>query len=511
MRGGVAVLLGLGLLVPTVAHATSATNHNARAHITNLSTIVTPTLNAQERANVPQNRQYDVKISFPKEYIAPSREGQEKEFYFCITLEGKPEGASTSEKFYYWIKKAATIQRGKTITLTTLDFSGDFSHDGKTYTDVKPTDGAKWYLYYQKGHNDYSFSVTGSRWDTTYVYNQRANLALECSYAENSIILNKDKDKIPVHYYVEWADLQGNNKKKCSTHNAGLLSETTIPFEASKTDSGYKDDFLYEYNGKTSLNWLIIKSLGLWYPDGITRNGRYTLIAELQGKNDEETARLKKCYALTLTGDELNGWKLVLSSNIKEGKKVEETDTGDFETVYEDTADLFEGETRVKTQGVKGKKTTTTPYYYVLSANQEEEIIEQGTPSETTTDPVNQVVLRGTKKRPQPPAPPVPDVPDTPPAPNPQPNKPTPQAPDTPNSDGAQGQGNAQGDTHNSGNNSGSATTTPNTTHASQHAQKLNKKRAVPQTGDFLHAGALASAIACVGSILVGAGRKKHS
>lgn len=76
-------------------------------------------------------------------------------------------------------------------------------------------------------------------------------------------------------------------------------------------------------------------------------------------------------------------------------EEVEETEEIPFETKYEDTDTLYEGETEVKTAGEKGEKRTT---YTVTYADGKE---ESRTVKETKTvkEAKNEVVLRGTKAK----------------------------------------------------------------------------------------------------------------
>ena len=79
---------------------------------------------------------------------------------------------------------------------------------------------------------------------------------------------------------------------------------------------------------------------------------------------------------------------------VKEEVKTEEVP---FETQYQDTDSLYEGETQVKTQGVAGEKEVT---YQVTFVDGEEESREAAS-EKVTKEPVAEVVLRGTAEREQ--------------------------------------------------------------------------------------------------------------
>ena len=75
-------------------------------------------------------------------------------------------------------------------------------------------------------------------------------------------------------------------------------------------------------------------------------------------------------------------------------EEVTKTEVAAFGTTYKDDAKMYKGATYVKSKGVNGEKDVVYKVKYVEGEKVEEEVI-----SETITEkPVNQVVVRGTKK-----------------------------------------------------------------------------------------------------------------
>ena len=93
---------------------------------------------------------------------------------------------------------------------------------------------------------------------------------------------------------------------------------------------------------------------------------------------------------------------------VQEGMKIEiknveyktktDVQTIDYETTYEDTDELYEGESEVKVSGVQGERTIVTKERYVNGKLDTTETIS----NKVTKEPVNKVILNGTKEKPAP-------------------------------------------------------------------------------------------------------------
>lgn len=87
-----------------------------------------------------------------------------------------------------------------------------------------------------------------------------------------------------------------------------------------------------------------------------------------------------------------DGMKIVVK-NIKY-KTVTSKETIDYEVVYKDSDELYIGETSVETEGAEGERTVVTKEKYVNDKLDSTELVS----SEVTKEPVNKVVLNGTKE-----------------------------------------------------------------------------------------------------------------
>ncbi len=75
-------------------------------------------------------------------------------------------------------------------------------------------------------------------------------------------------------------------------------------------------------------------------------------------------------------------------------KEVTRKEKADYGTTYEDTSKMYKGATFVKSRGVKGEKEVVYRIKYVEGKKVGEEAVSE----KITKEPVNQVVVRGTKK-----------------------------------------------------------------------------------------------------------------
>lgn len=94
--------------------------------------------------------------------------------------------------------------------------------------------------------------------------------------------------------------------------------------------------------------------------------------------------------------DELITETRVITVNRVEVKTVTESETVDYETVKEKTDSLYEGETKVKQEGEKGKIEYTYEITLVDGEETERELVKK----ETVKEAVDKIVLVGTKKKP---------------------------------------------------------------------------------------------------------------
>lgn len=117
---------------------------------------------------------------------------------------------------------------------------------------------------------------------------------------------------------------------------------------------------------------------------------------------DTNTALLEAGY-VTSNSDEINlDGVNIASSDTVEIKTVttdEESEVSEipFETVYEDSSELYSGEEKVKVEGINGELTKTYSVSRYADGTEKERILIS---EERSKEPVNKVILKGTKTKP---------------------------------------------------------------------------------------------------------------
>lgn len=77
-------------------------------------------------------------------------------------------------------------------------------------------------------------------------------------------------------------------------------------------------------------------------------------------------------------------------------QEITETEELDYDTEYEYSDELYEGETEVRSYGVKGERTATYKLIYIAGQLEEKQLVSE----EITKEPVNEVIVCGTASRP---------------------------------------------------------------------------------------------------------------
>ena len=237
-----------------------------------------------------------------------------------------------------------------------------------------------------------------------YVY-QQMNIGTKGVVDPGAIVLEDDWKDLTVHFTTILSERDQN----------GNYIETVNPFKNTKKRAIVEENVLFPRDGgrfnffdpenkfwdnEGSFYWAMMGHEMEMYNHYTGKTKQFTLCAEWAGDRKDE---LEERYNLDVKGDDAKGWTVTLTSNIQKEEKETKRDL-DFKTIYEDDPNLYEGETKVKTPGVKGKETVTTTHYFLLKLDQTKKEIETKETRKTTQEPVNEVILRGTKKRPSTPS-----------------------------------------------------------------------------------------------------------
>lgn len=269
-----------------------------------------------------------------------------------------------------------------------IDLSSVKDQKGDTYTDCEFNG---FYLPVYRGNTKYGASLDEKSKEITALLQQNMETHTKMTVEDGSIILKSDKNNMPVLFDIEYKE-EGKDSEYPFKNKQNLNAiKRTLNFEEGEIDLSL-DNYADDYSFYRAVNGNSLQTFNPWTP----RVNEYKLHANFTGDRED---LLKERYTLAMSGNDLDGWNLVLKSKIKEGMK-EEVTVEDFKTVYEDDPTLPVGKTKVKQKGVKGKTVTKTTYYYLPTGNGGEKILEVKDPVVEKTEPVNKIVLRGTKKVP---------------------------------------------------------------------------------------------------------------
>lgn len=318
-------------------------------------------------------------------YYNPADEGKDISFWYIFGFNGKDKDGNMKTGLFAQRKYSGKIGETKVYE---IDLSSVKDQKGDTYTDCE-FNGL--YLSLYRGNTKYGASLDEKSKEITALLQQNMETHTKMTVEDGSIILESDKNNMPVLFDIEYKE-EGKDSEYPFKNKQNLNAiKRTLNFKEGEIDLSLDND-ADDYSFYRAVNGNSLQTFNPWTP----RVNEYKLHANFTGDREDV---LKERYTLAMSGNDLDGWNLVLKSKIKEGMK-EEVAVEDFKTVYEDDPTLPVGKTKVKQKGVKGKTVTKTTYYYLPTGNGGEKILEVKDPVVEKTEPVNKIVLRGTKKVP---------------------------------------------------------------------------------------------------------------
>lgn len=318
-------------------------------------------------------------------YYNPADEGKDISFWYIFGFNGKDKDGNMKTGLFAQRMYSGKIGETKVYE---IDLSSVKDQKGDTYTDCE-FNGL--YLSLYKGNTKYGASRDEKSKEITALLQQNMETHTKMTVEDGSIILESDKNNMPVLFDIEYKE-EGKDSEYPFKNKQNLNAiKRTLNFEEGEIDLSLDDD-ADDYSFYRAVNGNSLQTFNPWTP----RVNEYKLHANFTGNRKD---LLEERYTLAMSGNDIDGWNLVLKSKIKEGMK-EEVAVEDFKTVYEDDPTLPVGKTKVKQKGVKGKTVTKTTYYYLPTGNGGEKILEVKDPVVEKTEPVNKIVLRGTKKVP---------------------------------------------------------------------------------------------------------------
>ncbi len=230
---------------------------------------------------------------------------------------------------------------------------------------------------------------------------------VEQALEANSILL-KEKDEInPAREYIIDKGLSVEINRYCTV----TVTADDVKKEVSLTGGKVRDAVIaagFTVGADDEINYSIDKPLFDQMAIRIARVKNVTIAADGETKAYKVAADTVK-EAIIRAGVTLGEHDRVepkLSSKVTEGllidiKRVEikeekKVEPVKFETVTEESSDMYTDETKVKTAGVEGEKEVDYKVTYVEGKEEAREVITE----KVTKEPVSEVVIRGTKERP---------------------------------------------------------------------------------------------------------------
>lgn len=321
-------------------------------------------------------------------YYNTANDGKNVNIKYVIYLRGKNKANGEVEVFPTEVQSAnVTIGTNSTFTIPLGEEVK--SANGETYTDIEPIADAE-ILFDEENH----IYVHGLQYSDADPYHyaldisQNMNTNVSTTIKKDAIILDKHKDNIKIKYNVEQTDANGK-----VTNPFKLRNNRPIEYIGQFVDGEklplYRKSVRFRRALQGNVTWMYVSING----EPLRRYATYKLVASFDGENKAE---LEKYYTLTVTGDDEQGWNLELGSKIK-SKKDQKVEKKPFKTIYKDDPNMLVGKTKKEVKGVIGKKITEIETLYVIDDAGNEEIIETRENVISDTEPVNEIVVRGTK------------------------------------------------------------------------------------------------------------------
>ena len=316
--------------------------------------------------------------SMGKGWYNPKDEGKEVSFHYVLKFRGKNKngevknGLSTN-----YITYNGKIGQDFRISVPVDKIK---SKDGETYTDCE--------IYridipISEENRIYGGSATVK--DTFIATNivQNMETLTKMVISPGAIILEGDKENIKVRFSVaqikeghETYPLYNRNRKPVDAEIDFKEGEEAIALASRnfyRAVFGNQLDLFSPYTGKYK---------------------EHKLHADFSGDNKDE---LNKKYNLDVSGDDIKGWTVTLSSKINKGEREEIKDESNYKTIYKNDPTLLKGKTKIKQEGAKGFTRVKTVYYYIQDEKGKEEILKAEEPVTEIVNPTDRIVLVGTK------------------------------------------------------------------------------------------------------------------
>lgn len=317
-------------------------------------------------------------------YVNPADEGKEVSFTYYIWFNGTDKDGNLIKDLYHPMTYQGKIGEDQVFNLPIDTLEGfnnrvkkqSFSNIKIQGLDVNPYSGNT--IYSRTTQYDYEKD------EYTIIFSQQMNLKTAAKIEEDGIFLDKDKGRMPVRYTVEQKYNGETNYPYTGKRSYPIACTMPFPRQDTEIELWRGWEFYRAFDGN---------DFELFNPY-TGKYKEYRLIAEFDGQNKDH---LNDCYELKMTGNDLDGWTVTLSSKIQEEVRTE-TQEIDYQILYEDDPTLLAGQFKVKQEGIPGEQKVTTKVHYIIKNGQKVEL--ETIPGGTTIirKAVDKIYLRGTKK-----------------------------------------------------------------------------------------------------------------
>ncbi len=317
-------------------------------------------------------------------YVNPADMGKEVSFTYYIWFNGTDKDGNLIKDLYHPMTYQGKIGEDQVFNLPidTLEGSNDrvkkqsFSNIKIQGLDFNPYSGNT--IYSRTTQYDYKKD------EYTIIFSQQMNLKTAAKIEEDGIFLDKDKGRMPVRYTVEQKYNGETNYPYTGKRSYPIACTMPFPRQDTEIELWRGWEFYRAFDGS---------DFDLFNPY-TGKYKEYRLVAEFDGPNKDH---LNDCYELKMTGNDLDGWTVTLSSKIQEEVRTE-TQEIDYQILYEDDPTLLAGQFKVKQEGIPGEQKLSKTVRYIIKDGQKVDV--ETIPGETTIirQPVDKIYLRGTKK-----------------------------------------------------------------------------------------------------------------
>ena len=262
-----------------------------------------------------------------KGHYNPADKGKEVTIYYFLEFKGKDKDGNQQN----WLYAQRTFKGkiGDPVVITKEPTNSITDMNGNTYTDCEIF-GVYFPLYPKnsekkiQGNHIYGVSQGVNGNELWAIFDQNMETTTMAKVAPGSKIADEDKNNLPIKFTVAKIDTKTGKETYPVISNSGMEIHRIMNFKAGEMQVWNDENEGYSFRRAIDVN-----TFGMFSPYTGKYN-KFILKAEFTGPRKAE---LEKRYSLDMTGDDLKGWTLTLSSK--------ETNNNNPAKAYPKTGDTF--------------------------------------------------------------------------------------------------------------------------------------------------------------------------